>query len=124
MRPYELVVLLHPDLEIDVDTPTAKLEKMVEAAGGKVTRRDNWGKKRLAYRIKHHDFAVYIYFEVMLDPSKAQSIERNLLLAEEVMRYLFVSKEVVKEVESAKKPKALSPAKTDQEKEAVSGKEL
>lgn len=107
MRPYELVVLLHPDLEIDVDTPTAKLEKMVESAGGKIARRDNWGKKRLAYRIKHQDFAVYIYFELLMDPAKAHLFERNLLLAEEVMRYLFVSKEVIKDrPELAKKPKA------------------
>ena len=44
------MVLLHPDLEIDVETPISKIEGLVKAAGGQVTRRDNWGKKRLAYR--------------------------------------------------------------------------
>ncbi len=125
MRPYELVVLLHPDLEIDVDTPIAKLEKMVDTAGGKVTRRDNWGKKRLAYRIKHLDFAVYVYFELLLDPSKAQGIERSLLLAEEVMRHLLVSKETPKvQSEPAKKPKTTVVAKVESEEEDGNGEEL
>ncbi len=127
MRPYELVVLLHPDLEIDVDTPLAKLEKLVDAVDGKVTRRDNWGKKRLAYRIKHQDFAVYVYFELLLSPMKVQDFERTLLLAEEVMRHLLVNKESVKEPEeSSKKPKVASAiaSKTDDKEEGSDGKEL
>ena len=124
MRPYELVVLLHPDLEIDVDTPTAKLEKMVETAGGKVTRRDNWGKKRLAYRIKHHDFAVYVFFELLLDPSKTQSFERGLLLAEEVMRHLLVSKEMSKEPEPKKAKVAAGEKQAKEEQEDGDGEEL
>lgn len=123
MRPYELVVLLHPDLEIDVDTPIAKLEKMVEVAGGKVVRRDNWGKKRLAYRINHLDFAVYVFFELLLEPSKAQGIERSLLLAEEVIRHLLVSKETPKVVPEGKKAKAVVADKAE-EVEVAGGEEL
>lgn len=123
MRSYELVVLLHPDLEIDVDAPTAKLEKLVEAAGGKVTRRDNWGKKRLAYRIKHHDFAVYLFFELQLDPAKVPGFERNILLTEEVMRHLLVSKETPKERPAAKKTKVAASASESAE-EVSDGQEL
>ena len=90
MRSYELVVLLHPDLEIDVDTPIAKIEKLVATAGGKVTMRDNWGKKRLAYKVKKHDFAVYIYFELSLPTEGARQVEAGLLIIEEVLRHLLV----------------------------------
>lgn len=91
MRSYELVVLLHPDLEIDVDTPVTKLEKLVESAEGKVVKRDNWGKKRLAYKVNKLDFAVYIYFELQLAPDKVNGFEQRLRLTEEVIRYLLVS---------------------------------
>jgi small subunit ribosomal protein S6 len=91
MQPtYELMVLLHPDLEIDVETPIKKIEGLVDAVGGKVTKRDNWGKKRLAYRIKRQDFAVYIYFELKIEPSQVRQFENTILITEEVLRHILV----------------------------------
>jgi small subunit ribosomal protein S6 len=99
MQPtYELVVLLHPDLEIDVETPIAKIEKLIETAGGRVIKRDNWGKKRLAYRIKRQDFAVYVYFELQIDAEKARGLEASILITEEVLRHILVIHEVNKQV--------------------------
>jgi small subunit ribosomal protein S6 len=89
-KTYELMVLLHPDLEIDVETPISKIEGLIKAAGGRVTRSDNWGKKRLAYRIAHQDFAVYVYFEIELPGAQVGELERSLLITEEVVRHLLV----------------------------------
>lgn len=118
MKTYELVVLLHPDLEIDIDSPIAKIEKLADQAGAKIIKRDNWGKKRLAYRVKNQDFAVYVYFEISAEPAKVPGFEHNLLLAEEIMRHLLVSHEEQTIVE-AKKPKAAKVA-TEAEAEAES----
>jgi len=84
------MVLLHPDLEIDVEAPIAKVEGLVEAAGGKVLKRDNWGKKRLAYRIARQDFAIYVYFELELKPESVQEIDSAILITEEVLRHILV----------------------------------
>lgn len=89
-KTYELMVLLHPDLEIDAETPIAKIESLVTANGGKITKRDNWGKKRLAYRIARQDFAVYVYFELELDPEKVSELDRVILITEEVLRHILV----------------------------------
>jgi small subunit ribosomal protein S6 len=95
MKPYELVVVLHPDLEIDVDAPVAKLEKLVGGVGGKVTKRDNWGKKRLAYPVKKQLFGIYTYFELELPPAGVRELESQLLITEEVIRFLLVNKVIV-----------------------------
>jgi small subunit ribosomal protein S6 len=95
-KSYELMVLLHPDLEIDAEAPIAKVEKLVEAVGGKVSKRDNWGKKRLAYRIAKQDFALYVYFELLLDPTKVRELENTILITEEVLRHILVVHEDVK----------------------------
>lgn len=87
---YELMVLLHPDLEIDAEAPMAKVEGLIEAVGGRVTKRDNWGKKRLAYRIARQDFAIYAYFEAQIEPSKVRELEDTILITEEVLRHLLV----------------------------------
>ncbi len=51
MKEYELTVLIHPDLEADLDTPLAKVRDIVTTAGGNIVKEDNWGKKNLAYAI-------------------------------------------------------------------------
>lgn len=106
-RTYELVTLLHPDLEIDVEAPISKVEKLIDAAGGKVTKRDNWGKKRLAYRIKRQDFALYVYFEFTAEGETVRRLEDSLLITEEVLRHLVVLHEV---------PPAVPAKKTDKVK--------
>jgi small subunit ribosomal protein S6 len=95
-KTYELMVLLHPDLEIDAEAPIAKVEGLVEAVGGKVIKRDNWGKKRLAYRIAKQDFAIYVYFELQLDPNQVRELENTILITEEVLRHILVVHEEVK----------------------------
>lgn len=91
MRPYELIVILHPDLEIDADSAISKIEKLVTTGGGTIIKRDNWGKKRLAYAIKKHDFGVYVYFKLNLEPAEVRPIEDALRISEEVIRHLLVS---------------------------------
>ena len=66
MKDYELTVLIHPDLEVDIDAPLAKVRDLIKVNGGTITVEDNWGKKKLAYSIKKQDFGVYVYFEVKL----------------------------------------------------------
>lgn len=92
MKQYELVVLLHPDLEIDVDTPISKIEKLIDGVDGKVTKRDNWGKKRLAYPVKKNQFGIYVYFELDLKPDAVRQLEASLLITEEVIRFLLVKR--------------------------------
>ena len=93
MRNYEIAIVLHPDLEIDIESATSKVEKIIELAKGKVTKKDNWGKRKLAYPIKKQDWGIYVFYNVQLDPSAVVQIENTLRITEEVMRYLIVSLE-------------------------------
>jgi len=94
MREYELTVLLHPDLEIDLDAPLKKVRDIITSNGGTITSEDNWGKKRLAYSINKEDFAVYVHFEVQLPAQANAKISSILNITDEVMRYLLVSVDV------------------------------
>lgn len=91
MKEYELTVLIHPDLEADLETPLGKVRDIITTAGGKVTREDNWGKKKLAYKINKEDFAVYVYMEVSLPPAAPLKISNTLNITDEVLRYLLVT---------------------------------
>lgn len=91
MKEYELTVLIHPDLEVDLDTPLNKVRDIVKSAGGEIVSEDNWGKKKLAYRIKKEDFAVYVYFDVKLPADAPLKVSNTLNITDEVLRYLLVS---------------------------------
>lgn len=91
MKAYELTVLIHPDLEADLDNVLAKVRSLVTDAGGRIIKEDNWGKKKLAYRIKRQDFAVYVYIEAELPPEAPLKISNTLNITDEILRYLLVT---------------------------------
>lgn len=90
MKGYELTVLIHPDLEVDLEAPLEKVRKLVKDNGGKIVSEDNWGKKRLAYRINGQSFAVYVYFDLELPAEAPLKISNTLNITDEVVRYLLV----------------------------------
>jgi len=91
MKEYELTVLIHPDLEVDLETPLKKVRDLIKNAGGEITSEDNWGKKKLAYKINREDFAVYVYMDVKLPADAPLKISNTLNITDEVLRYLLVT---------------------------------
>lgn len=91
MRDYELVVLLHPDLEIDLDKPIKNIEKIITANKGKVQSVDIWGKRKLAYQIAKEDFAVYVYFDIQLPAQSVSKVDSTLNITDEVLRHLITT---------------------------------
>lgn len=91
MREYELTVLIHPDLEADLETPLGTVRSIVTNNGGTVTSEDNWGKKRLAYRIAKEDFAVYVFMEIQLPATSVAKVDSTLNITDSVLRHLLVS---------------------------------
>ncbi len=90
MKEYELTVLVHPDLEADLDKALDKVKALITDNGGEIVKEDNWGKKRLAYSINREDFAVYVYFDVKLPAEAPLKISNVLNITDEVLRYLLV----------------------------------
>ena len=91
MKEYELTVLIHPDLEADIETPLTKVREIITSAGGTITTEDNWGKKKLAYKLNREDFAVYVYMDVSLPADAPLKISNTFNITDEVLRYLLVS---------------------------------
>ena len=93
MKDYELTVLIHPDLESDLEKALEKIRSLVAANGGEIAKEDNWGKKKLAYKIKGEDFAVYVAMDVKLPAAAPIKISNTLNITDEVLRYLLVKAE-------------------------------
>lgn len=112
MNQYEIAVLYHPDLEIDLDKATGKIEKIFKDNGGKVVSVDNWGKRKLAYPIKNSEHAVYLFYTLELPPASVNKIEATLNITDEVIRFLITRPDLkaFAKAEAAKEEKAQQAA--------------
>lgn len=115
MKEYELTVLIHPDLEADLETPLAKVRDIVTAAGGSIVREDNWGKKKLQYAINREEFAVYVYMDVELPAEAPLKISNTLNITDEVLRYLLVKVDPKARAALAEQAKKAQEDKTSEE---------
>jgi small subunit ribosomal protein S6 len=118
VKEYELTVLIHPDLEADLETPLTKVRDIIKNAGGTIVREDNWGKKKLAYAINREDFAVYVYMDLELPADAPLKISNTYNITDEVLRYLLVKVDVKARAalaEQAKRAEARSDEATTEE---------
>lgn len=102
MNLYELAVLYHPDLEIDLEKAENRVKKIVTDNGGKITNTDNWGKRKLAYPIKKQDFAVYVFYAAEIPAENVARIEQTFNITDEIIRFL-ITRPDLKAAEKAEK---------------------
>ena len=102
---YEIAVLYHPDLEVDLSKAEEKVTKIITSNGGKVTATDNWGKRKLAYTIAKQDYAIYVFYTVEMPAENVVKVEGTLNITDEVIRYL-ITKPDLKALAKAEKLKA------------------
>jgi len=89
MNQYEIAVLYHPDLEIDLEKATSRVEKIFTDNGAEVKSVDNWGKRKLAYAIKKNEHAVYVFYTVDMPAESVRKVEATLNITDEVIRFLI-----------------------------------
>ena len=98
-RTYELLTILSPDVpEEEIPGALERISGHVTGVGGSIqeTLRDSpWGRRRLAYPIRHAGRDVrdgfYTLFHVSLAPDRVDDMERELKLNTQVIRYLVTS---------------------------------
>jgi len=92
MREYELVFIVHPDLDDSaLKDVVEKVKEWITEAGGEVSKVDLWGKRKLAYSIRKQKEGQYVLFKTQMDPAFGATLERNLRFLEPVMRFLLTS---------------------------------
>ena len=89
MRPYEMMVLMSPDIE-EPKEETAKIEEVVRSLGGEIVKTDVLGKKRLAYEIQKKNEGNYALFIFNLEPQQTFELKRVLGLRPNIWRQMII----------------------------------
>ncbi len=94
-RQYEVTYLVLPSLtETELASLKAQIGKLVTKHKGSVLSTQDWGSKKLAYKIRHkgiyQDHAYFVHCIVEFDPQKAAQFDKELQLHAEVIRHLMI----------------------------------
>jgi small subunit ribosomal protein S6 len=99
VREYELMYIVRPDVDDDgLRQATDSVESLIGGLGGEVEKTTLWGKRRLAYEVKHLRDGHYVITHLKLDGEQVKEIERALRIHDTVFRHLLVLRDGVGEL--------------------------
>lgn len=88
---YELVYIIKPELEDEgVESRIENINQFINGNSGTVAEVEKWGKKKLAYPIKHSLEGNYVLTRFTLSPTRCKELEANLKISEDILRHLLI----------------------------------
>ena len=98
MQNYNLTILINNKVD---EKGRASLIDDVKKNFGNLIKEDLWGVRSLAYEIKHMDKAFYANFEFESEPQSVITLDKNIRLNEDIIRYLLIKSKKPKRVKAA-----------------------
>ena len=96
MRNYEGIFIINPDLAGDAAKGVVtQVQEMVTKNGGRVDGLQEWGKRRLAYKINKRQDGNYLLMNFQMDSKQTKKLELALRLNDQVIRFLLVNKDAL-----------------------------
>ena len=91
LRDYELVLIISPEVAGEVfDTTIDNINQFITGKGGIISDVEQWGKRKLAYPIRHFAEGNYVLARFKLKPTLTRELEARLDISEEVLRHLLI----------------------------------
>lgn len=88
---YETVFIVRPDIDADASEKIiSRAVSAIEQTGGKLTRVESWGRRRLAYPIAKQRKGFYVYLRYLGQLGTVAEVERNLRMMDAVIRHMSV----------------------------------
>ncbi len=88
---YELVFIVRPD--VSEEQPEAAVEgvsRFITSREGVVDEVEQWGRKRLAYPIRHFREGNYVLTRFHLSPDQNKELDSSLRISEDIIRHLLI----------------------------------
>lgn len=94
MRNYETLFIIDPNLDVEgIKNLVEKFKGLIETNGGEITNLDEWGKRRLAYKVENLTEGYYVLINFKGEPAVAQDLERVFKITDGIVRYLIIRNE-------------------------------
>jgi len=90
MRHYEIVFMVHPDQSEQVAGMIERYQGIIESAGGKIDRLEDWGRRQLAYPIEKLHKAHYVLLNVEAPTAAIEELETAFRFNDAVLRNIIM----------------------------------
>lgn len=91
LRDYELVFIVSPEVEDEaLEATVDSVSQYITGKDGVISGVERWGKRKLAYPIRHFLEGSYILTRFKMKPVWSKELESNLQISEEVLRHLLI----------------------------------
>lgn len=90
MRHYEIVFLVHPDQSEQVPAMVERYEAIIQKQQGKIHRKEDWGRRQLAYPIQDVHKAHYILMNVECNQLALEELKTAFKFNDAILRHLII----------------------------------
>ena len=87
---YEIVFIVHPDQSEQVPAMIDRYKATLAAAGGKIHRIEDWGRRQMAYMIDKLAKAHYVCMNIECDQKTLEELEHAFKFNDAVLRHLII----------------------------------
>ncbi|HKB38034.1 MAG TPA: 30S ribosomal protein S6 [Gemmataceae bacterium] len=124
LRDYEILYIVRPELDDEqLQAAVASVGTLIENLGGVSRKTDVWGRRRLAYEVRHLREGQYVLTDFQIDPARVPEMEATLKISDTVFRHLIVRKPEPKAKRQATAAEAEQPAAEEPEPAAAGAEE-
>jgi len=125
MRHYEVVFIVHPDQSEQVPAMIERYRTLVTSNGGTMHRREDWGRRQLAYPIQKIHKAHYVLMNIECNQAVLDELELAFKFNDAVLRHLTMATKtaVTEPSPMMKEEKSKSVLSKDAAKEAPAAEE-
>lgn len=107
MRHYEIVFLVHPDQSEQVPAMVERYESIIQKHNGAIHRKEDWGRRQLAYPIQDVHKAHYILMNIECNQLALDELKTAFKFNDAVLRNLIIKKNEAIKIESVMMKKEL-----------------
>ncbi|MFT6791875.1 MAG: small subunit ribosomal protein S6 [Cellvibrionaceae bacterium] len=93
MRHYEIVFLVHPDQSEQVPGMVERYTNSIKEEGGQIHRKEDWGRRQLAYPINKIHKAHYILLNIECNDTALSELVTNFRYNDAILRHLVLSED-------------------------------
>lgn len=93
MKKYEVMFIVNIANEEVIQAAVKLVQDTITRIGGTVVKVDEWGRRHLAYEVKHQNEGYYVVVEFEADPAQITELDRIIKIHEEIIRHIIVKQD-------------------------------
>ncbi len=91
LQDYEMVFIVSPEVaDEELEGKVNSVSEFITGREGVMSEVEVWGKRKLAYPLKHFLEGSYVLARFKLSPVRCKELEANLKISEDILRHLLI----------------------------------